>query len=105
MTAFLDVIGNVTLYFVEQKFLISASVPGSWPPKSFDGTPSTTSPRSRYFSHKASSPRYCGVSPHCDAVLTMRTGFPANCDSFNGLPSIEVNSKSCADMGEPSHVQ
>src|SRR5258707_10734325 len=67
--------------------------------------PSTTRPRSRYFSHKASSPRYCGVSPHCEAVLTTSTGFPANCDSFSGLPSIVVNSKSCADMGGPSHVQ
>src|SRR5712672_440983 len=105
MTAFFAVIGNVTLYFVEQKFLISASVPGSWPPKSFDGTPNTTRPRARYFSHNASSPRYCGVSPHCEAVVTTSTGVPANCDSFSGLPSMEVNSKSCADMGGPSHVQ
>jgi hypothetical protein len=41
---FFDVIGKVTLKRVSQKFLISDSLPGSWAPKSFDGTPSTTSP-------------------------------------------------------------
>ena len=42
LTETFENIGKVTLYFVEQKVLISSSVPGSWPPKLFAGTPSTT---------------------------------------------------------------
>ena len=39
--------GKVTSYFVEQNVWICASAPGSCAPKSFEGNPSTTSPRSR----------------------------------------------------------
>src|SRR3954467_14172704 len=101
MTAFFDAIGKVTLKRVSQKFLISFSLPGSCAPKSFDGTPSTTRPLSRYFRQSASSPLYCGVNPQADAVLTTSTALPAKSDSFSGLPSMDVNWKSCADMGGP----
>src|SRR4029077_4689598 len=53
--------GNVTLYFREQKVLISSFVPGSWAPKLLAGKPTMTKPWSLYLSYKDSSALYCGV--------------------------------------------
>ncbi len=90
----LEVIGKSTAKRVSQKVLISDSVPGSWAPKSLDGTPRTTRPLSLYLDHSASSPSYCGVSPHWDAVFTTSTGCPLKLESGSGAPSMDVNSKS-----------
>ena len=48
-------------YWFTQNCEISLFEPGSWPPKSFIGKPSTTRPRAWYFLYSASSPSYCGV--------------------------------------------
>ena len=60
-TEIFEDIGNVTLYLREQNVLISASVPGSCPPKLLAGTPTSTRPCALYFSQIFSSPAYCGV--------------------------------------------
>eukprot|EP00657_Telonema_sp_P-1_P006401 TRINITY_DN24957_c0_g1_i1.p2 TRINITY_DN24957_c0_g1~~TRINITY_DN24957_c0_g1_i1.p2 ORF type:complete len:104 (+),score=22.77 TRINITY_DN24957_c0_g1_i1:84-395(+) len=51
-------------------------VPGSCDPKSFEGTPSTTRPRSLYRSQSACRPSYCFVKPQKEAVLTTSTALP-----------------------------
>src|SRR5215467_7445593 len=43
-TEILENIGKLTLYFREQKVLISAFVPGSWAPKLLAGNPRMTNP-------------------------------------------------------------
>src|SRR5215471_8750042 len=48
-TDILENIGKVTLYFAEQKLLISALVPGSWKPKLLAGNPNITRPCCWYF--------------------------------------------------------
>ncbi len=53
--------GKSTAYWFTQKLAISLFEPGSWPPKSFEGKPSTTRPRERYLRYSASRPSYCGV--------------------------------------------
>src|SRR5437879_13199894 len=60
-TPTLEVIGKVTLYFEEQNFWISSSVPGSCLPKSLAGTPRTTSPSFSYFEYSFCNPSYWGV--------------------------------------------
>ena len=50
VTDIFENIGYVTLYFSVQKCLISFSVPGSCPIKLLAGKPSTTNPRSLYWS-------------------------------------------------------
>jgi hypothetical protein len=42
---------------------MSLAPPGSCAPKSLDGTPITTNPRSLNFDQTSSSPAYCGVKP------------------------------------------
>jgi hypothetical protein len=56
--------GNVTEYSVEQNAAISASVPGSWPPKLLAGNARTVKPAPRLSLWSCSSASYCGVSPH-----------------------------------------
>jgi hypothetical protein len=41
-----------------------------------------------YFFHSVSSPVYCGVKPHCDAVLTASTTLPSYALNGCSLPSI-----------------
>src|SRR5579862_1973311 len=96
MTCSFAVIGKSTAKRVSQKVLISFSVPGSCAPKSFAGTPSTTSPLSRFSRQSFSSPSYCGVRPHWLATLTTSTALPLNCVIGNAPPSMERNEKSCA---------
>src|SRR3954470_2540208 len=76
LTLILLAIGNDTLYLPVQNFLISASVPGSWPLKLLAGMPITTRSLSLYFSYSDSSASYCGVRPHLLATLTSNTGLP-----------------------------
>ena len=71
-----DLIERARIIGQEQKFLISASSPGSWWPNWSQGKPSTTSPRSRYFRQSFSSPVYCGVRPHFEATLTTSSTLP-----------------------------
>src|SRR6185295_2275166 len=54
-------IGKSIAYWLTQNCEISLFEPGSWPPKSFIGKPSTTSPRALYLRCSASRPSYCGV--------------------------------------------
>src|ERR1700742_1431803 len=93
-TETLAIIGNVTLYFEEQNVLISAFVPGSWPPKLLAGIPTITNPLSLYFSYVDSSAVYCGVNPQRLATLTSITTFPLYDASDVGCPSIEFSVKS-----------
>src|SRR5206468_4787191 len=76
MTCSFAVNGKSTLKRVSQKVLISVSVPGSCDPKSLHGTPSTTRLSSRFALHSASSPEYCGVSPHWLATFTTSSALP-----------------------------
>src|SRR5262245_17891329 len=73
-----------------QKVAISRDVPGSCPPKSFEGKPSTAKPRGEYFACSCCSPSYCGVKPHLDAVLTISSTLPAQVASEVGVPSSRV---------------
>jgi len=83
--------GNVTLYLMEQKVLISSLVPGSCQRKSLAGNPRTTSPLSLYFWYSASKPAYWGVKPQRLATLTMRVTLPLNRARGVGWPSMEFN--------------
>ena len=40
------------------------------------GIPNTTNPLALYNSYNFCNSVYCGVKPHCDAVLTINTTFP-----------------------------
>src|SRR5271170_2467187 len=75
---------------------IAEASPGSWPPKSFDGTPSTTSPRGLKRSCSALRSAYCGVKPHSDAVFTSKTGRPAKPASSIMPPARPENEKAWA---------
>ena len=79
---------------VLQKVWISASVPGSWPMNWLQGTPSTTRPWSLYSEYSFSSPSYCGVSPHFDAVFTTSTTLSLKVVIGSGWPSIDWKAKS-----------
>src|SRR5688572_16409754 len=73
-----------------QKVAISCEVPGSCPPKSFEGKPSTAKPFGEYLACSFCSPSYCGVWPHLEAVLTTSTTLPAHADKGVGVPSSRV---------------
>src|SRR5215471_17515381 len=75
---------------------MSAAVPGSCAPKSFEGTPSTTRPRAakRWCSFSRSA--YCGVKPQNEAVFTSSTGLPRKAASGSGAPSMVEREKSWA---------
>src|SRR3546814_8864829 len=65
---------------VSQKVLICVALPGSWPPKSLDGTPITTRPRSRYFCQSACSPSYCRSEEHTSELQSlMRISYAVFC--------------------------
>jgi hypothetical protein len=72
---------------VEQNSRISFGVPGSWPPKSFEGNPRMTKPLSLSSWYIFSRPVYCFVLPHLLATLTKRATFPACSLRGAGWPS------------------
>src|SRR5262249_16159809 len=94
ITSSFAVIGKSMPNRVSQKVLISPSVPGSWLPKLFAGTPSTTRPLSFLAFHSASSPEYCAVSPHWLARFTPRTALPLKFVIGRSPPVIDLNLKS-----------
>ena len=70
--------------------------PGSCPPKLFAGKPTITS-ELPYFLYNSSSSAYCGVFPHCEAVLTIRIFLPLYLEKSIVPPSSEGTLKSYMD--------